>query len=393
MSGSVRKEFPTVARSLILGALALMGGTLALAQVAAPPAQPNRTEQNAQNAQTQPGAQNRAQPGIAQDRAGQRATGQADRQAQPGRQADQDRQGAQRQPADPRTRPADRDAQDRQADRGQRQDSRRGAREGREAPQRGQRQGLGIQFDQQARDGLTISNVQQESLAAEAGLKAGDRIVSVDGRQITGPRQFQAYLSGQYGREVPVVVMREGQQQTIHLSPGSQGDNVAWLGVFLNDNVDDQRGAMVMQVYPAGPAARAGLWPRDVITHVNGQEVAGSADLIAVIEEQEPGSKAEFNVKRNNQELKVTATLGSRDHFIFHGRGEDFGRGEFGRGEFGRGGSSGQDDEFSNIPPHAMQLEHDRRMAEQHERLENQMAKLTEEVRQLRELIQQQQRR
>jgi S1-C subfamily serine protease len=235
---------------------------------------------------------------------------------------------------------------------------------------------------------LTISNIQQDSLAAEAGLRAGDRIVSIDGRQIARPRQFQAYLSGQWGREVPVVVTREGQQQTIYLSGGSQNENTAWLGVFLNDNQDNQRGAMVMQVYPAGPAARAGLRPRDVITHINGQEVEGSADLIAAIEEQEPGSKAEFDIQRNNQEVKLTATLGSRDQFIFRGQGEDYGR-----REFGRGGSSGQDDEYSNIPPYAMQLEHDRRMAEQHERMENQLTKLTEEVRQLRELIQQQQRR
>jgi len=240
---------------------------------------------------------------------------------------------------------------------------------------------------------LTIANVQQDSLAADAGLKAGDRIVSIDGRQIARPRQFQAYLSGQYGREIPIVVTRGGQQQTVYLSAGSQNENAAWLGVFLNDNQDNQRGAMVMQVYPAGPAARAGLRPRDVITHVNGKEVEGSADLIAAIEEQEPGSKAELGVQRNDQDVKLTATLGSRDSFIFRGQGEDFGRGEYSRGDFGRGGSSGQDDEFSNIPPYAMQLEHDRRMAEQHERMETQLAKLTEEVKQLRELIQQQQRR
>ena len=356
MSASVGKDLLKVVRTLALGALALLGGTLALAQVGAPPAQKGRIDENAA-----PRAQ--AQPAPSQDRSGQRPTFQNERgRAQP-----------------------DRTQADRQAGRDQRagsQDARRG-RDG--AP----RQELGIQFDPQVQDGLAISNVQQSSLAADAGLKAGDRIVSVDGRQIAQPRQFQAYLSGQYGREIPVVVSRDGQQQTIYLSAGSQSENAAWLGVFLNDNQENQRGAMVMQVYPAGPAARAGLRPRDVITHINGQEVAGSVDLIAAIEQQEPGSKADFNVLRNDQELKLTATLGSRDNFVLRGQGGDFGRG----GEFDRGGRWGQDDEYSNIPPYAMQLEHDRRVAEQHERLENQMAKLTEEVRQLRELIQQQQRR
>jgi len=395
----VQHKIPAkLARMLVFGCIALMGGVLALAQVAAPqpgqntnqrqPQAGERTRNDNQNAQNAQGQQN------AQDRAGQRSDAnqprreaqperaQPDRQAQPGRQFEQDRPGAQRQPPAERT--------DRQADRGERRDQQDNRREG---GQRGQRQGLGIQFDQRAQGGLTISNIDQESVAAEAGLRAGDRIVSVDGRQITQPRQFQAYISGQHGREIPVVVNRGGQQHTIHLAASDQSEGTAWLGVFLNDNQENQRGAMVMQVYPSGPAARAGLRPRDVITHVNGQEVAGSADLIATIEEQEAGSKAEFTVQRNNQETKLTAVLGSRDQFIFRGQGDERSFAGRHQGQSDRGGSFGQDDEFSNLPPYAMQLEHDRRMAEQHERLENQMVKLQEEVRQLRELIQQQQRR
>jgi C-terminal processing protease CtpA/Prc len=374
MSGPIRIESPAIARLLVFGSVALMGGMLALAQVAAPPPAPN-------NAQRQPQA-------APQNRTGQRPNADQPqrREAQPARQDERRQDEQSRRNAQP---PAERS--ERTADRGQpreARDDRRG-----DAGQRSQRQGLGVQFDQRAQGGLTISNIEQESAAAEAGLRAGDRIVSVDGRQITGPRQFQAYISGQLGREIPVVVTRDGQQQTVYLTSTGQGDKAAWLGVFLNDNQDDQRGAMVMQVYPAGPAARAGLRPRDVITHFNGQEVAGSADLIAAVEEQEAGSKAELTVLRGNQEAKLTTVLGNRDQFIFRGQGDE--RSFVGRqgGPSDRGGGFGQDDEFSNLPPYAMQLEHDRRMAEQHERLENQMIKLQDEVRQLRELIQQQQRR
>jgi hypothetical protein len=138
----------------------------------------------------------------------------------------------------------------------------------------------------------------------------------------------------------------------------------------------------VVQVYPAGPAARAGLWPGDIVQKVNGQQVDDSGSLISLIEKMEPGSKAELEVLRNNQPTKLTATLASRDSFIFHG-------GDF-RGQGGDVEQSGyEEDEFSNIPPHAMQLEHDRRMAEQHQRIESELIKLQDEVRQLRELLQQ----
>ena len=84
---------------------------------------------------------------------------------------------------------------------------------------------------------------------------------------------------------------------------------------------------------------------------------------------------------RGQQHIPVTAVLGSRDQFVFHRGGqEDF--------QFDDDRQFGEDDEFGNIPPHAMQLEHDRRMAEQHQRIEQELVKLQEEVRKLREALQ-----
>ena len=44
----------------------------------------------------------------------------------------------------------------------------------------------------------------------------------------------------------------------------SQQEDTAWLGVFLSENdrnQGNQQGAMVTQIYPAGPAARAIIRP------------------------------------------------------------------------------------------------------------------------------------
>ncbi len=326
-----RTELGTgVGRLLAFGGIALVGGMLALAQVAAPP----------DPARARPAAEG-TQGTAAQPRTGTpaRQPGAADRTLPP---------------ADDRTAGA--------------------------AGQAESRRGLGLEFDAQVREGLSIASIQQDSIAAQAGLRPGDRLVTVDGRTFATPRQLQAYLSGQYGRRVPVIIERGGQQYNVHLSMSRPDGEVAWLGVFLQDNEAQQTGARVMQVYPAGPAARAGLRPGDVIQQVNKQPVPGAADLIGFIEEMKPGEKAEFMVTRGQQQVAIAALLGSRDQFVFY-RGQD-------EGQLQDESQFGEEDEFGNIPPYAMQLEHDRRMAEQHQRLEEELRKLQEEVRKLREALQ-----
>lgn len=105
--------------------------------------------------------------------------------------------------------------------------------------------------------------------------------------------------------------------------------------------------------------------------------------MIGTFEAMEPGRRTELVVLRNNQRATLTATLGSRDNFLFHGQSDD---------QFTQGRGNGrfdEDDEFSNVPPYAMQMEHDRRMAEQHQRIEDELRKLQEEVRKLRDALQQ----
>jgi hypothetical protein len=241
---------------------------------------------------------------------------------------------------------------------------------------------LGIKF--QGEEDLLIGEVAQGSAASDAGLRAQDRIISVNGRPITGQRRFEAFLSGLGGRRVPIVIDRDGRQFTVQLATSEASGEGPWLGVFLQDNEEGQQGARVTHVYPAGPAARAGLRPGDIILQANEQKVAAAPDLIGAIDGMQPQDKVALRVLRGEQEVEVNAVLASRDAFVFHRQG---GRDEFQEGDFSRGDFSDEDDPLSNLPPYAMQLEHDRRMAEQHQRLEEEMRKLQEEVRLLRQAI------
>jgi C-terminal processing protease CtpA/Prc len=167
----------------------------------------------------------------------------------------------------------------------------------------------------------------------------------------------------------------------------SNEQDTAWLGVFLRER-DGERGATIAHVYPSGPAARAGLYPGDVIQQINGQQVTSGSELVAALEQMHPGDKAEIIVLRNNEPTKLTATLGSRDSFVSRDRWSDHYSGRGGQAGQGQGGQYDENEDLYNIPLHAMELEHNRRMAEQHQRIETEIAKLREEVRQLREALQ-----
>jgi len=166
------------------------------------------------------------------------------------------------------------------------------------------------------------------------------------------------------------------QRQT---SRNDEQEDAAWLGIFLAQR-DNEHGATVAHVYPSGPAARAGVYPGDVIQQINGQSIVSGSELVGILEKLKPGDKAELTVLRDNEPLKLTAMLGSRNSFgTMYGHTNRHG---------GQASQYGEESDQYNYPLHSMELEHNRRNAEQHQRIENEIAKLRDEVRQLRETLQ-----
>ena len=58
-----------------------------------------------------------------------------------------------------------------------------------------------------------------QSPAAEAGLQAGDRILSIGGRQITDYAQSSAIITAAAGEPLDVVVLRDGAEKTLEVTP------------------------------------------------------------------------------------------------------------------------------------------------------------------------------
>ena len=94
-----------------------------------------------------------------------------------------------------------------------------------------------------------------------------------------------------------------------------------YIGVMLRDvDPDLQRalglpspeGALVQDVTPGSPGARAGLRTYDVIVAVDGKPIDGDDALIQMIAARSPGSAATVQVLRDGRALNVTLKLAER---------------------------------------------------------------------------------
>ena len=94
-----------------------------------------------------------------------------------------------------------------------------------------------------------------------------------------------------------------------------------YIGVMLRDvDPDMQRslglestaGALVQDVAPDSPGARAGLRPYDVIIGLDGSQVDSNDALIQMIASREPGSPTTVGVLRDGRRISVTMKLAER---------------------------------------------------------------------------------
>jgi serine protease Do len=74
-----------------------------------------------------------------------------------------------------------------------------------------------------ATSGVRVQNVDEDSPAAKAGLRAGDVVVEFDGEKIRSARQFSRLVEETVGgRAVKLGILRSGERQTLDVTPESR---------------------------------------------------------------------------------------------------------------------------------------------------------------------------
>jgi len=69
-------------------------------------------------------------------------------------------------------------------------------------------------------------------------------------------------------------------------------------------------GVLVVSVAPDGPASKAGLTSGDVITNVNGVNIAGSSDFGGQVSRHGPGSSMRLGYMRGAWAFETVVTVG-----------------------------------------------------------------------------------
>lgn len=233
----------------------------------------------------------------------------------------------------------------------------------------GERPGMGVVLSTENDNGVRLGAVTPGGPADKAGLKSGDSIRSLDGRNLTADAsdaagEIIAALRGkQNGQKVRVGYLRDGRSGTaeVTLAPIGRtatfnwvGDDLAEMGghadekrqragsIRLDRNVqiitrdgDDRRisrafrfrglslsaidadlgryfgtekGALLIASSDALPGLKSG----DVIVAVDGNDVSAPRDVMSVLARKEAGEKISLRVLRNRavQTLEITVPEG-----------------------------------------------------------------------------------
>jgi serine protease Do len=156
----------------------------------------------------------------------------------------------------------------------------------------------------------------QTDVAINPG-NSGGPLFNLDGEVVGVNAQIFSRTGGFMGLSfaIPIDVAIDVADQLRETGKVARG----WLGVVIQEVTRDlaesfgmerARGALVTQVLPDSPAAKAGLRVGDVIVGFNGDEVPRSSALPPMVGRTPIGSKAEVDVVREGQLVTLRVTIG-----------------------------------------------------------------------------------
>ncbi len=140
----------------------------------------------------------------------------------------------------------------------------------------------------------------------------------VDARgEVIGINTFLISGSGSFsgaGFAIPAQIVRPTVETLIKYGKVSHG----YMGIGISDvtpenskffDVKKAEGALVTEVEPNSPGAKAGLKTGDVITGLNGQAVNDAGELQVQVGQKRPGTTIDLDVMREGKSMKVPVTL------------------------------------------------------------------------------------
>jgi serine protease Do len=182
--------------------------------------------------------------------------------------------------------------------------------------------------------GVIIGDVFPGSPAAEAGLKIGDIIFSMDNKIMENGRQFDVNLYRRnIGDDVKLEIIRGSERLNISVKVIERDDDpfrfiemvnptenlvpqLGILGIDLNSRIEEMLprlrkkfGVLVAAISGETPAIDDMLYPGDVIYAVNGSEITGLFSLRSELEKYQAGDAVVLQLQRQGKLMFLSLLL------------------------------------------------------------------------------------
>jgi regulator of sigma E protease len=163
-----------------------------------------------------------------------------------------------------------------------------------------------------------VGEVTADSMAARAGLRAGDEIVGVGSHDTTSREAAVLALLQELMNASPITLRvqdGEGNARSVELRPEGDRRELTEPGALLPGLGFEfwypRIPARVGKVLPGSPAERAGLREGDEIVNVDGQAVSDFEGLVALVQPR-PGQRLELSVLRDGDTIAVPVEVESQ---------------------------------------------------------------------------------
>ncbi|MGA9117760.1 MAG: Do family serine endopeptidase [Bacteroidota bacterium] len=180
--------------------------------------------------------------------------------------------------------------------------------------------------------GVLIDDLSKGGAAEEAGLRRGDVILKIDGREVNEPNELQSYVAQHHpGDEVRLLLFRDGKHLELKLKLKSRADSqlaaanpqvdeggeeespatvsksipLDAVGMTVRNltpeekkNLNIEQGAVVADVKPYGESFNRFIQRSDVIVEADRKPVRSAVDLKKIFADRKPGDAVLLRLKR-----------------------------------------------------------------------------------------------
>ena len=175
---------------------------------------------------------------------------------------------------------------------------------------------LGVQLALNKEKQIIVAGIDENSRAAQAGLRKDDVIISADGRTFPDIAGFRDWLRAHApGETVALNLWRGGVAFRITATldsashPLKPSEERGYVGISYGEPND--RGAVVTNVTPKSPAAAAGIKAGDILAKVGETPMSSFSTLTDVLTEKSPGDNLPLTLLHGEEERQITIKLGA----------------------------------------------------------------------------------